>query len=166
MEQRRGSRCRVRRIWTSDAVNSDTVVGECSACGARFKMPAEQAETPVSCPKCDSGVVEVPGGYAAPSDPQDHQDTWDTGGSQRLHGAVPEMEPGRFEYHVELLKEGAVGSLLLGGSYTKHKKLEDLLNARGDEGWQLVDFERERRRFLLFFSREAWLVVFARRIIE
>ena len=65
----------------------------------------------------------------------------------------------QFEYKVVLYREGMLGSLFLGGSKVDPIKFSDFLNRNGDEGWEVVTMEREIRRMLLFFSREAFMVV-------
>ena len=64
------------------------------------------------------------------------------------------------EYAVEIFKENILGSVLLGGSYVKAEKFENFLNDKAKEGWKFRDFHRETRRILLFFSREALIVIF------
>lgn len=64
-----------------------------------------------------------------------------------------------FEYKVAIYRESMLGSLFLGGSKVDPLKFTEFLNANGAEGWDVVTMEREVRRMLLFFSREAFLVV-------
>jgi hypothetical protein len=63
------------------------------------------------------------------------------------------------EYKVIVYREALLGSLLLGESKVNPVKFTDFLNSNAKEGWRVVTMERERRRELLFFSREAYLVV-------
>ena len=69
---------------------------------------------------------------------------------------------GKFECKVALYREGMLGSLFLGGSKVDPIKFSDFLNKNGDEGWEVVTMEREIRRMLLFFSREAFMVIMKR----
>ena len=64
-----------------------------------------------------------------------------------------------FEYKVAIYRESMLGSLFLGGSKVDPLKFTEFLNKNGAEGWEVVTMEREVRRMLLFFSREAFLVV-------
>ena len=64
-----------------------------------------------------------------------------------------------FEYKVAIYRESMLGSLFLGGSKVDPLKFTEFLNKYGAEGWEVVTMEREVRRMLLFFSREAFLVV-------
>lgn len=68
----------------------------------------------------------------------------------------------KFEYKVVIYRESMLGSLFLGGSKVDPIKFSEFLNANGEEGWEVSTMEREIRRMLLFFSREAFLVVLKR----
>ncbi len=68
----------------------------------------------------------------------------------------------QFEYKVVVYREGMLGSLFLGGSKVDPVKFSDFLNRNGEDGWEVVTMEREIRRMLLFFSREAFMVVMKR----
>ena len=67
-----------------------------------------------------------------------------------------------FEYKVVVYREGILGSLFLGDSKVDPVKFSEFLNRSGAEGWEVVTMERESRRMLLLFSREAFLVVMKR----
>ena len=68
----------------------------------------------------------------------------------------------RYEYKVVIYRENLLGSLFLGGSKVDPIRFTDFLNKQGDEGWEVKTMERESRRMLLFFDREAFLVVLQR----
>ena len=68
----------------------------------------------------------------------------------------------KFDYKVAIYRESMLGSLFLGGSKVDPVKFSEFLNRNGAEGWEVVTMEREIRRMLLFFSREAFLVVMKR----
>ena len=68
----------------------------------------------------------------------------------------------KFEYKVVIYRESMLGSLFLGGSKVDPLKFSDFLNRNGDQGWEVVTMERESRRMLLFFEREAFMVVMKR----
>ena len=70
----------------------------------------------------------------------------------------------RFEYKVVIYREGILGSLFLAGSKVDPERFSDFLNRNGKEGWEVVTMEREIRRMLLFFSREAFMVIMKRQI--
>ena len=65
----------------------------------------------------------------------------------------------KYQYKVAIYRESMLGSLFLGGSKVDPLKFTDFLNKNGDQGWEVVTMEREIRRMLLFFEREAFLVV-------
>lgn len=68
----------------------------------------------------------------------------------------------KYEYKVVIYRESMLGSLFLGGSKVDPLKFTEFLNSNGEDGWEVVTMEREVRRMLLFFSREAFLVVLKR----
>lgn len=70
----------------------------------------------------------------------------------------------KFEYKVAIYRESMLGSLFLGGSKVDPVKFSEFLNMNGAEGWEVKTMERESRRMLLFFEREAFLVVMQRKI--
>jgi hypothetical protein len=70
----------------------------------------------------------------------------------------------RFEYKIETVTEGMIGTLLLGASSISRGGLEQLLNEHGAEGWELVMQVVERRRMLLFWTREAVILTFKREL--
>ncbi len=68
----------------------------------------------------------------------------------------------KYEYKVGIYRESMLGSLFLAGSKVDPIKFSEFLNKNGDEGWEVVTMEREIRRMLLFFKREAFLVIMKR----
>ncbi len=66
------------------------------------------------------------------------------------------------EYKVVLYREGMLGSLFLGSSKVDPERFTDFLNRNAAQGWRVVTMEKESRRMLLFFEREAFLVVMER----
>jgi len=65
----------------------------------------------------------------------------------------------KFEYKVVIYRESMLGSLFLAGSKVDPVKFSEFLNRYGEQGWEVVTMEREARRMLLFFNREAFLVI-------
>lgn len=63
------------------------------------------------------------------------------------------------EYKVVVYQEGMLGSLLLGASKVNPVKFSKFLNDNAKEGWRVVTMEKDIRRMLLFFTREAYVVV-------
>jgi hypothetical protein len=66
------------------------------------------------------------------------------------------------EYKVVLYREGMFGSLFLGSSKVDPERFSEFLNRNAAQGWRVVTMEKESRRMLLFFEREAFLVVMER----
>jgi hypothetical protein len=63
------------------------------------------------------------------------------------------------QYKVVVYREGMLGSLLLGGSKVDPVKFSEFLNKNASEGWRVVTMEKDIRRMLLLWKREAYLVV-------
>ena len=78
-------------------------------------------------------------------------------------GAVhPEPSRSLSEYKVVIYQEGMLGSLFLGAAKVDPIKFSDFLNANARQGWRVVTMEKDMRRMLLFFKREAYVVVMER----
>ncbi len=67
------------------------------------------------------------------------------------------------EYKVVHVVEGGCGTILLGSSGLPLKKLEAVLNESAAEKWEVVFQVIEKKRFLLFWSREAVVITLGRR---
>ncbi len=65
----------------------------------------------------------------------------------------------QYEYKVVIYRENILGSLFLGGSKVDPVRFSEFLNRSGEDGWEVKTMEREIRRMLLFFKREAFMVV-------
>jgi hypothetical protein len=63
------------------------------------------------------------------------------------------------EYKVVVYQEGMLGSLLLGGSKVNPVKFTDFLNDNAADGWRVITMEKDIRRMLLLWKREAYVVV-------
>lgn len=68
----------------------------------------------------------------------------------------------KYEYKVAIYREPLLGSIFLGGSRVDPERYSDFLNKNASEGWKVITMERELRRELLFFKREAFLTVMER----
>lgn len=68
------------------------------------------------------------------------------------------------EYKVVVYQEGMLGSLLLGGSKVDPVKFSVFLNSNAAEGWRVVTMEKDIRRMLLLWNREAYVVVMAKEV--
>jgi len=63
------------------------------------------------------------------------------------------------QYKVVIYQEGMLGSLFLGASKVDPERFSTFLNKNAAQGWRVVTMEKDQRRMLLFWSREAYLVV-------
>lgn len=66
------------------------------------------------------------------------------------------------EYKVVIYQEGMLGSLLLGASKVDPVRFGEFLNRNAREGWRVVTMEKDIRRMLLLWKREAYLVILER----
>lgn len=63
------------------------------------------------------------------------------------------------EYKVVIYQEGMLGSLLLGASKVNPIKFTNFLNENAAQGWRVITMEKDIRRMLLLWKREAYVVV-------
>lgn len=63
------------------------------------------------------------------------------------------------EYKAVIYQEGALGSLFLGESKVNPVRLTEFLNQHASQGWRVVTIEREIRRMLGFWNREAMVII-------
>ncbi len=66
------------------------------------------------------------------------------------------------EYKVVIYREPLLGSIFLGGSRVNPERYTEFLNKHSAQGWRVVTMERELRRELLLFKREAFLTILER----
>ncbi len=66
------------------------------------------------------------------------------------------------EYKAIIYQESMLGSLLLAGAKVDPLKFSDFLNKNAQNGWRVVTMEKDIRRMLLFFKREAYVVLMER----
>tara|TARA_B100000795_G_C22381731_1_gene279986 strand:- start:274 stop:492 length:219 start_codon:yes stop_codon:yes gene_type:complete len=66
------------------------------------------------------------------------------------------------EYKLEIIKEGALSSILFGSSKLPLKKMVEVMNKYGADGWDISFQLIERHRLFFFFSREAVIITFSR----
>ncbi len=66
------------------------------------------------------------------------------------------------EYKVVIYQEGMLSSMLLGAAKVNPLKFGDFLNRNARDGWRVVTMEKDIRRALLFFKREAYVVIMER----
>jgi hypothetical protein len=70
----------------------------------------------------------------------------------------------KYEYKVAIYREPLLGSIFLQGSKVNPIKYSEFLNKNAEQGWRVKTMERESRRELLFFKREAFVTILEREI--
>jgi hypothetical protein len=68
------------------------------------------------------------------------------------------------QYKVEVVKEGVLGTLFLGSSKLPIKKIEEVMNEYGNDGWDVSFQVIEKSRMWLFWEREALIITFVKDI--
>tara|TARA_B110000238_G_scaffold9522_1_gene9694 strand:+ start:25 stop:303 length:279 start_codon:yes stop_codon:yes gene_type:complete len=66
------------------------------------------------------------------------------------------------EFKVIHIVEGGLGTLILGASGIPIKKMETQLNIHASEGWNFVFQVLEKKRYWLFWQREAVIITLGR----
>jgi hypothetical protein len=66
------------------------------------------------------------------------------------------------EYKAVIYQESMLGSLFLNGAKVDPIKFSNFLNTNAQNGWRVVTMEKDMRRMLLFFKREAYIVIMIR----
>ena len=66
------------------------------------------------------------------------------------------------EYKAIIYQEGMLGSLFLSGGKVDPLKLSEFLNVNAENRWRVVTMEKDIRRMLLFFKREAYVIIMMR----
>ena len=66
------------------------------------------------------------------------------------------------EYKAVIYQESMLGSLFLNGAKVDPVKFSNFLNKNAENGWRVVTMEKDIRRMLLFFKREAYIVIMIR----
>ena len=66
------------------------------------------------------------------------------------------------EYKVVIYQESLLSSLFFGAAKVNPVNFSAFLNKQTPEGWRVVAMEKDLRRMLLFFKREAYVVILER----
>lgn len=66
------------------------------------------------------------------------------------------------EYKVVIYQESLLSSLFFGAAKVNPVNFSTFLNKQTPEGWRVVTMEKDLRRMLLFFKREAYVVILER----
>lgn len=63
------------------------------------------------------------------------------------------------QYKAVIYQEGMLGSLLLGASKVDPIRFTEFLNKHAAQGWRVITMEKDIRRMLLLWRREAYVVL-------
>ena len=63
------------------------------------------------------------------------------------------------EYKAVIYQENLLSSLIFGSAKINPGKFSDFRNSHASQGWKVVTMEKDQRRMLLFFVREAYVVI-------
>ena len=66
------------------------------------------------------------------------------------------------EYKAIIYQEDMLSSLFLRAAKIDPVRFSDFLNRQAAQGWRVVTMEKDMRRMLLFFVREAYVVILER----
>ena len=66
------------------------------------------------------------------------------------------------EYKAIVYQESMLGSLFLAGAKVDPVRFSEFLNKNAQNGWRVITMEKDIRRMLLFFKREAYVVLMER----
>lgn len=66
------------------------------------------------------------------------------------------------EYKVVIYQESPLSSLFFSAAKVNPVNFSAFLNKQTPEGWRVVTMEKDLRRMLLFFKREAYVVILER----
>ena len=107
------------------------------------------AKTCWSCGKELPTQKSVSGGTKTPPMQQQGSSGFNQQGGNRMQ---------YLKYKVIVIEESGLSTLLVGSAKLPIEKIERTLNQQAKTGWQVVFQVIEKRRFLLFWSREAMVV--------
>jgi hypothetical protein len=70
------------------------------------------------------------------------------------------------EFKVEIVSEGALGTVLFGASNLPVRKMEAVMNRYGRDGWDVTFMLLEKKRTCLFWDRESAVITFSRPLAQ
>jgi len=83
---------------------------------------------------------------------------------RKLEDELLSFNPIMKQYKIEVVKEGILGTLFLGSSKLPIKKMEEVMNEYGKDGWDVSFQVIEKARMWLFWQREAVIITFVKDI--
>ena len=66
------------------------------------------------------------------------------------------------EYKAVVYQEGMISSILLGSAKVDPERLSRFLNDNARDGWRVITMDKDIRRTLLLWTREAYLIIMER----
>ena len=66
------------------------------------------------------------------------------------------------EYNAVVYQEGMISSIIFGSAKVDPENLSRFLNDNARDGWRVVTMEKDERRTLLFWKREAYVILLER----
>ena len=81
---------------------------------------------------------------------------------RKLEDELLSFNPIMKQYKIEVVKEGILGTLFLGSSKLPIKKMEEVMNEYGKDGWDVSFQVIEKARMWLFWQREAVIITFVK----
>ncbi len=66
------------------------------------------------------------------------------------------------EYKAVVYQEGMISSIIFGSAKVDPENLSRFLNDNARDGWRVVTMEKDERRTLLFWKREAYVILLER----
>ena len=66
------------------------------------------------------------------------------------------------EYKAVVYQEGMISSIIFGSAKVDPENLSHFLNDNARDGWRVVTMEKDERRTLLFWKREAYVILLER----
>ncbi len=66
------------------------------------------------------------------------------------------------EYKAVVYQEGMISSIIFGSAKADPENLSRFLNDNARDGWRVITMEKDERRTLLFWKREAYVILLER----
>ena len=66
------------------------------------------------------------------------------------------------EYKAVVYQEGMISSIIFGSAKVDPENLSRFLNDNARDGWRVITMEKDERRTLLFWKREAYVILLER----